>query len=198
MKSVSIEGKPRADFGKTNTRTLRATGEVPCVIYGGDTPVHFSAPTIAFKKLVYTPEFQLAEVTVDGRMHRCILKDLQFDVVTDELTHVDFLELVEGRKIVANLPLKFTGSSVGVKAGGRMEVRLKTLKVRTEPQYLRENITVDVSALEIGGNLRVQEVDAANMEVMNAPRQPVVSIVTTRALRQAEQEEKAAAATAKK
>jgi large subunit ribosomal protein L25 len=193
MKSVSIEGKARADFGKTNTRTLRATGEVPCVIYGGDSPVHFSAPTIAFKKLVYTPEFQLAEVTVDGRMHRCILKDLQFDVVTDELTHADFLELVEGRKIVANLPLKFTGSAAGVKAGGRLEVRLKTLKVRTEPQHLRENITVDISALEIGGNLRVQEVDAPNMEVMNAPRQPVVSIVTTRALRQAEQEEKAAA-----
>ena len=193
MKSVSIEGKSRADFGKTSTRTLRATGEVPGVIYGGDSPVHFSAPTLAFKKLVYTPEFQLADVVVEGRSYRCILKDLQFDVVTDELTHVDFLELVEGRKVVANLPLKFTGSAAGVKAGGRLEVRLKTLKVRTEPQYLRENITVDISALEIGENLRVNEVDAANMEVMNAPRQPVVSIVTTRALRQAEQEEKAGA-----
>jgi large subunit ribosomal protein L25 len=193
MKSVSIDGKARADFGKTSTRTLRATGEVPCVIYGGDAPVHFSAPTMAFKKLVYTPEFQLAEINVDGHTHRCILKDLQFDVVTDELNHVDFLELVEGRKVVANLPLRFTGSAAGVKAGGRLEVKMKTLKVRTEPQYLRENIAVDISNLEIGGNLRVQEVVAENMEVMNSPRQPVVSIVTTRALRQAEQEEKAAA-----
>jgi len=192
MKSVSIEGKARTDFGKTATRTLRSNGEVPCVIYGGQEAVHFSAPTMAFKKLVYTPDFQLAEIAVNGATHRCILKDLQFDVVTDELTHVDFLELVEGRQLVANLPLKFTGQPAGVKAGGRLEVKMKTLKVRTTPDKLKEAIEVDITNLELNGNLRVQDVPADGMEVMNSLRQPVASVVTTRALRQAEQEEKKA------
>ena len=193
MKSISIEGTPRADFGKTSTRALRAEGSVPCVIYGGKEAVHFSAPTMAFKKLVYTPDFQLADISVNGASYRCILKDLQFDVVTDELTHVDFLELVEGKKIIANLPIRFTGQPAGVKAGGRLEIKMKTLKVRTEPSKLVEAIEVDITDLELNGNLRVQDVPADGMEVMNSARQPVASIVTTRALRQAEQEEKAAA-----
>ena len=109
MKSVAIEGKSRSEFGKKSTRQLRSEGEVPCVIYGGDQPVHFSAPKLAFRPLVYTPDFQLANITVDGKTYKCIMKDLQFDVITDELSHVDFLELVEGRKIIANLPLKFVG-----------------------------------------------------------------------------------------
>ncbi len=197
MKSVSLQGTARADFGKGATRQLRTTGAVPGVIYGGDAPVHFSVPAISLRPLVYTPEFQLADVSLDGRTHRCILKDLQFDVVTDELTHIDFLELVEGRRVVANLPLRFTGAAVGVKAGGRLEIKMKTLRVRTEPQHLREAIEVDITALEIGGNLRVSDVAPEHMEVMNSPRQPIASVVTTRALRQAEQEQKDAA-TAKK
>ncbi len=188
MKSVSIEGTKRSDFGKTATRTLRSQDLVPGVIYGGSETVHFSAPRMAFRSLVYTPDFQLAEITVDGRTHRCILKDLQFDVVTDELTHLDFLELVEDKKVIANLPLKYTGQPQGVKDGGRLEIKMKTLKVRTLPKYLTEAIEVDITDLQLNGNLRVEDVKAPEMEVMNAPRQPVASIVMTRALRQAESE----------
>ena len=122
------------------------------------------------------------------------MKDLQFDVVTDELNHIDFLELNEDRKVVADLPLKFVGTSEGVKAGGRFEVKMKTLKVRTLPKYLKEAIEVSIDGLQIGGNIRVQDVQAENMEIMNSPRIPVASVVTTRALRQAETEEAKAAA----
>ena len=107
MKSVQIEGQTRSETGKKATRRLRSEGQVPCVIYGGEKEIHFSAPTLAFRPLVYTPDFQLAEVSVDGTMYRCILKDKQFDVVTDELNHIDFLELVEDKKVTANLPLKY-------------------------------------------------------------------------------------------
>jgi large subunit ribosomal protein L25 len=186
MKSVSIEGTTRADFGKTATRTLRSQDLVPGVIYGGTDTVHFSAPKMAFRTLVYTPDFQLAEITVDGRTHRCIMKDLQFDVVTDELTHVDFLELVEDRKIVANLPIKYTGAAQGVKEGGRLELKMKTLKVRTLPKHLVEAIEVDITNLQLNGNMRVEDVKAPEMEIMNAARQPIASVVMTRALRQAE------------
>jgi len=188
MKSVKIEGTRRTELGKKATRQLRSEGMVPGVIYGSEN-IHFSAPQMAFRPLVYTPEFQLAEVTIDGKTYRCILKDLQFDVVTDELNHIDLLELNDDRKVVANLPLKFVGTSEGVKAGGRFVPKLKTLKVRTYPKYLKEAIEVSIDGLQIGGNVRVEDVVAENMEIMNSPRIPVASVVTTRALRQAETEE---------
>lgn len=189
MKSVKIEGKTRSEFGKKANRDLRSEGSVPCVIYGGDEPVHFSAPLLSFRPLVYTPEFQIAEITVEGKSYRTILKDKQFDVITDALTHVDFLELTAGRKVIANLPLKFTGTSAGVKAGGRLEIKMKSLKVRVLPKNLVENLEVDITNLELNGNLRVQDVTAPEMEVMNAPRQPIASVVLTRALKQANTED---------
>ena len=191
MKSVKIEGKSRSGLGKKATRHLRSEDHVPGVIYGGTETVHFSAPVMAFRGLVYTPEFQIAEISVDGKNYRTIMKDIQFDVVTDELNHIDFLELVEDRKVVATLPLKFHGQAQGVKDGGRLELKMKSLNVRTLPKHLKEHIEVDITNLQLHGNIRVQEVIAENMEILNSPRIPVASVVTTRALRQ---EETAAAA----
>ena len=188
MKSVKIEGVTRSEHGKTATRRLRSEGSVPCVIYGGNDTVHFSAPLIAFRTLVYTPEFQLAQISVNGKEYRCIINDLQFDVLTDELSHVDFLELVDDKKVIANLPLKFSGQSQGVKDGGRLEIKVKNLKVRTLPKYLKEHIDVSIDNLQLNGNIRVQDVIAENMEIMNSPRIPIASVVMTRALKQAETE----------
>lgn len=188
MKSVKIEGKSRSEHGKKVARQLRSEGQVPAVIYGGNETVHFSADNMALRPLVYTPDFQLAEITVDGKSYRCILKDLQFDVVTDSLNHIDFLELVEDKKVIANLPLKFVGQPAGVKAGGRLEIKVKTLKVRTYPKHLSENIEVNIENLELNGNVRVEDVKT-EMEIMNSPRIPIASVVMTRALRQAENEE---------
>ena len=159
---------------------------MPGVIYGGAQEVSFTASAKAFKPLVYTPSFQFAEVSVDGKTYRCILKDLQFDKVSDELIHVDLLELVEDKKVVADIPLKFTGAAAGVKAGGRLVPKMKTLKVKTYPKHLKEHWEVAVDALEIGENLRVQDVKDENYEFLNSPRIPIVSVVTTRALRQEE------------
>lgn len=190
MKSIQIEGQKRSGFGKKVTRQLRSEEQVPCVIYGGNDTVHFSAPIKDFKSLVYTPDFHIVEVKLDGNTHRCILKDLQFDVLTDTLNHIDFLELVEDKKVVANLPLKFTGQPTGVKAGGRLEIKMKNLKVRTYPKFLKEFIEVDISNLELNANMRVEDVVTNDMEIMNSPRIPIASVVMTRALRQAESEEK--------
>ncbi|MDB5205117.1 MAG: ribosomal protein [Flavisolibacter sp.] len=186
MKTITIEGQLRTEHGKGATRLLRSQELVPGVIYGGAQEINFSAPAKAFKALVYTPSFQLADVTVDGTTYRCILKDLQFGKVSDELIHIDLLELVEDKKVIAQIPLKFTGVASGVKAGGRLVPKMKTLKVKTYPKYLREQIEVAVDALEIGENLRVQDVKDENYELMNSPRIPIVSVVTTRALRQEE------------
>lgn len=193
MKSVKIEGKKRSGLGKKATRQIRSEEQVPAVIYGGKETIHFSAPVMDFRTLVYTPDFQIAEIAVDGKNYRTIMKDIQFDVVTDELAHVDFLELVEDRKVVATLPLKFHGQAQGVKDGGRLELKMKSLNVRTYPKYLKEHIDVDITNLQLHGNIRVQDVTADNMEILNSPRIPVASVVTTRALRQ---EETAATTTA--
>lgn len=202
MKSVKIEGKKRSELGKKATRQVRSEGMIPAVIYGGNETVHFSAPAMAFRPLVYTPDFQLAELVVDGKTYNAIVKDLQFDVLTDELSHVDFLELVEDRKVVATLPLHFTGQSQGVKDGGRLMLKIKSLNVRTYPKHLRESIEVKIDDLQLHGNIRVEDVVAENMEILNSPRIPIASVVSTRALRQAENEAattaKAAAPAAKK
>src|SRR3954470_14679814 len=136
MKTITIEGQLRTEHGKSATRQLRSQELVPGVIYGGAQEINFSAPEKAFKGLVYTPNFQLAEVKVDGKSYRCILKDLQFDKVSDQLIHVDLLELVENKKVIATIPLKFTGAAKGVKDGGKLITKMKALKIKTFPKYL--------------------------------------------------------------
>lgn len=186
MKTITIEGRLRTERGKTATRQLRSQGLVPGVIYGGAQEVNFAAPAHAFKGLVYTPNFQLAEVTVDGNTYRCILKDLQFDKVTDDLAHIDLMELVEDKKVIASIPLKFVGTAAGVRGGGRLVTKMKALKVKTYPRFLKEQIEVNVEHMEVGDNVRVEDIKTENYEILNPPRIPVASVVTTRALRQEE------------
>jgi large subunit ribosomal protein L25 len=158
MKTITIEGHLRTEHGKKAARQIRSQDNVPGVIYGGAEEVNFYASAKAFKPLVYTGEFQLAEVTVNGKTYKCILKDLQFDKVEDSLIHVDLLELVGDKKVVATLPIKFTGVSVGVKGGGKLITKIKSLKVKALPKDLRETITVDITNLDLNGNIRVEDV----------------------------------------
>ena len=186
MKSITIEGHLRTDHGKKAARQIRSQENVPAVIYGGAQEVNFYASAKAFKPLVYTGEFQIAEVTVDGKMYRCILKDLQFDKVSDALIHLDLLELVDDKKVVATLPLKFTGTSVGVKEGGKLVIKIKSLKVKALPKDLVETINVDITNLALNANIRVEDVNAPGLEIMNSPRIPIASVVMTRQLKQEE------------
>lgn len=186
MKTITIEGQLRTETGKKATRQLRSEEKVPGVIYGGEQEVNFVAPAKAFKSLVYTADFNLAEVAVDGKKYKCILKDMQFDKVTDALTHVDLQQLVDDKPVIALLPLHLTGSPEGVKAGGRLVVKVKALKVKTLPKYLKGSIELDITNLALNENVRIQDVKTENMEVMMSPRIPVASIVMTRQLKQEE------------
>ncbi len=190
MKLIAIEGQLRSDFGKKASRQLRSEQQVPCVIYGGSENIHFSVSHKVLKPVVYTPEFMKIEITVSGKKYICILKDLQFSKTTDVVTHLDFLELVDGKKVNATIPLKFVGQSTGVKEGGRFVVKMSTIKLRTLPDNLRENIEVDITNLEIGKNLRVEDINYPGAELMQAKRIPVASVVTTRALKQEANEAK--------
>jgi len=186
MNTITIEGQLRTGFGKSATRQLRSQDMVPGVIYGGAQEVNFYAPAAAFKNLVYTPSFQFAEVKIDGKTYKTILKDLQFDKVNDHLTHVDLLEMVEDKKVIANIPLKFVGTSKGVKDGGKLVTKMKSLKVKTYPKHLREQIEVNIDNLDLNGNIRVEDVKIAEYEILNSPRIPIASVVLTRQLKQEE------------
>ena len=186
MKTITIEGQLRTESGKKATRQLRSQQLVPAVIYGGKTEVNFSAPAAAFKNIVYTSEFMFANITVEGKSYNCILKDLQFNKVTDVLTHLDFLELVDDKKVIATLPLKYTGTPAGVKAGGKLVLKIKSVKVKTLPKYLKEHIEVDINGLELNENIRIENIKADNMEIMNSPRIPIASVTMTRQLKQEE------------
>ena len=186
MKSITIEGQLRTETGKKATRQLRSQDLVPGVIYGGEKEISFAAPSMAFKTFVYTPEFQQAEVKLDGKIYNCILKDLQFDKVSDKLIHIDLMELVQDKKVIADIPIKFTGVSKGVKEGGHLIIKMKSLKVKTLPKFLKENIELDITSLELNGNVRVEDVKADNFEIMNSPRIPIASVVMTRQLKQEE------------
>ena len=195
MKTITIEGQIRTEFGKTATRQLRSEDKVPAVIYGGAKEINFSAPASAFKNVVYTADFMLTEVKVEGASYKCVLKDLQFDKVTDQLIHIDFLELVGDKKVTVNIPIKFTGVPVGVKEGGKLVVKIKSLKVKTLPAHLLEHIEMDLTDLKLNENVRVSDVKAENMEILNSPRIPIASVTMTRQLKQ--EESKAAPTDAK-
>ena len=196
MRTITIEGQLRTEFGKAATRQLRSEEKVPGVIYGGAKEVNFSAPATAFKNVVYTPDFMVIEVKVDGNSYQCVLKDLQFDKVSDTLIHVDFLELVGDKKVIVTLPIRFVGTAAGVKAGGKLVTKIKSLKVKLLPKDLCESIEVDISNLELNGNIRVEDVKADNIEILNSPRIPIASVTLTRQLKQEESAVKPAVAAA--
>ncbi|HEX7844322.1 MAG TPA: 50S ribosomal protein L25 [Chitinophagaceae bacterium] len=196
MKTITIEGQLRTGFGKSATRQLRSQELVPGVIYGGSQEISFYAPLAAFKNLVYTPSFQIAEINLDGKVYRTIMKDLQFDKIDDTLIHIDLLELVEDKKVIADIPLKFTGASKGVKDGGKLITKMKSLKVKTYPKHLKEQIEVPIDELDLNGNIRVEDVKEEHYEILNSPRIPIASVVLTRQLKQEEAATPAAGAAA--
>ncbi len=195
MKSITIEGQLRTDHGKKATRQLRLQNMVPGVIYGGASEISFQATAVALKPVVYTSAFMLTQINVDGKTYKCILKDLQFDKVTDLLNHVDFMELNEDKMVVATIPVKYIGTSIGVKNGGRLITKMKTLKVKTLPKNLVENIEVDITKLDLNANIRVEDIKVEGMEILNSARIPLATVVLTRQLKQ---EETAAAKAAPK
>ena len=186
MKTITIEGQLRTETGKKATRQLRSQDLVPGVIYGGEKEISFAAPSMAFKTFVFTPEFQKAEIKLNGKTYNCILKDLQFDKVTDKLIHIDLMELVEDKRVIADIPIKFTGVAKGVKEGGHLIIKMKSLKVKSLPKHLKEQIEVDITNLDLNGNIRVEDVKEANYEILNSPRIPIASVVLTRQLKQEE------------
>lgn len=180
MKSVEIQGTLRTEVGSKYAQAERKAGNVPCVIYGGEAPVHFSAPILAFKSLVYTPEAKTATITVDGKTVEAVIQDMQFHPVTDALIHIDFIQLVEGKAVTMNIPVVLNGQARGVLNGGKLKMILRTLSVRALPNEMPENIQLDITNLRIGKSIRVSDVVPAGYEILNADTAVIVTVKKAR------------------
>ena len=186
METINVSGEVRQDIGKKASKAQRREGLVPAVIYGTGGPVHFSVNALALRDLIYTPSFKLANVEVDGKTYRAIVKDYQFHPVTDELRHIDFLALKDGRSIKVEVPVTFSGTSPGVRGGGKLQVSVRRIKIKTNPENLVDSLNLDISKLELGQSIRVRDLDPIEgVEIQNPGGQPIATVEVPRALRSA-------------
>lgn len=183
MKTVEIIGYKRANLGKAESKKLRADGNVPCVLYGGDEQVHFSAPMILFRDLVYTDEAHFVHLNIEGVEYEAIMQDLQFHPVSEVLLHVDFLQLFEGKRIKMNIPVHFEGESPGVAKGGTLIKKRRYLSISALPKDMPEYITVNLNTLDFGKAIKVQEIEENNFEILDTKIASVAVVEIPRALR---------------
>jgi large subunit ribosomal protein L25 len=188
MKSIAISGSPRENVGKRDAKELRYQSKVPAVLYGGATQTHFSVSAADLKPVVYTPNVHFIDLEVSGVKAQAIIQDLQFHPLTEQILHVDFLQLDPAKPVTIEIPIKLTGSSPGVKAGGKLVQKLRKLRVKALPKDHQDTIDISIEHLEVGKSVRVSEVKVDNLTILNAPEDTIVSVTTSRALRQAEQE----------
>ncbi len=180
MKSVAISGSLRANVGKKDAKGLRTTGMVPCVLYGGTEQVKFAVLERDFKTLVYTPDVHIVELNVDGKKHNAIMKELQLHPVTDKILHVDFLEVVSGKPVTIELPVRFEGTAPGVKNGGKLLRKMRKIAVRGPVDKLPDALTINVSKMEIGDTVRVGDVNIPGLTLLDKPNITIVAVRVTR------------------
>ena len=180
MKSVSISGSPRANVGKTDATALRNAKQVPCVLYGGKEQIHFAVFAADFKNLIYTPDVHTVDLEIAGKKYSAILQEAQYHKINDSLLHVDFLEIIKGKPITMNIPVKTTGTSPGVRNGGRLLKKLKTLRAKGLVEKMPDSISIAIDSMEIGDSVRVEDIKVDGVAFLNAPNITVVAVEVTR------------------
>jgi large subunit ribosomal protein L25 len=187
MKTIAISGSPRENVGKRDAKELRYEGKVPAVLYGGKEQVHFALLITDLKDAIYTPEANFVEIEVKGSKVKAIIKELQFHPLTDVLLHVDFLQLFDDKEILMEIPIKLTGTSPGVKMGGKLVQKLRKLRVKALPKDMPQTVEVSIAKLEVGNLFRVRDLAKGNYTITNTGEDTIVSVGMSRALKQAEQ-----------
>jgi large subunit ribosomal protein L25 len=180
MKTISMSGSLRENVGKKGSKALRNQGQIPCVIYGGKEQIQFYTAEENFKELVYSPEVAFAEISVNGKTYRTILQDIQYHPVSDKIIHADFYELIEGRTIVMNIPIKVVGNSIGLLKGGKLSRSMRKLKVRALPGDMPETITIDITDLDILQYVKVADVENEKYQLLDPKGATILLIKSTR------------------
>ena len=189
MKSITIKGSERESVGKVATKAIRNAGAVPCVLYGGDQPVHFSADERAFQKLIYTPNAHTVVIEVgEGKSYNAVLQDVQVHPVTDKLLHIDFFQLFDNKEITMEVPVKITGVSPGVLLGGVLRLNTRKLKVKALPKNLPDFVEANISEMQMGNKLYVTKLPTPNFKLMHPDNTVVAQVKISRAAMKAAQE----------
>ena len=183
MKTFDLKGTVRTDLGKKATKAERTVDNVPCVLYGVAENVHFTTTVSEIRKLVYSPEVFVVNLEIGGKVTKAIMKALQFHPVSDKVLHMDFLAISEDKPVIVNLPVKLEGLAEGVKAGGKLALEMRNLKVKGLYTQIPENIVIDVTELGLGKSIQVAKVSVPNLEILNAKNAVVAQVKLTRAAR---------------
>ena len=186
MKSFDLKGTSRTEVGKKSTNELRKNNGIPCIIYGIEKEAKaFSVTTDAVRKLVYTPDIHVVNLTIDGVECTAVLKDIQFHPVKDTILHMDFLQIVEDKAIVMEVPTVLTGLAAGVKLGGKLQQAIRKIKVKAVYANIPEKLTVDVTELALGKSIKVGDLSFEGLELVTPAQTVVCSVAATRASREA-------------
>ncbi|MCG8322887.1 MAG: 50S ribosomal protein L25/general stress protein Ctc [Cytophagales bacterium] len=183
MKTVEIIGYKRANLGKKESKHLREEGNVPCVLYGGEEQVHFYAPMILFRELVYTPDAHMVDLNIEGEIYRCILQDIQFHPVSEIILHADFLQLHEGKPVKMDIPVHLVGKAPGVDKGGTLMHKRRNIRVQALPKDMPDFIEVDISKLDFNKAVKVAEIEEKDFQILDAPQLSIAVVEVPRALR---------------
>lgn len=186
MKTFELTGAARADFGKKAAKTIRAEKKVPCVLYGGEANVNFVVETSDVRKLIYTPEVYLVNLAIDGKTVKAIVKEMQFHPLTEDVLHMDFLEVLDNKPVAVEIPVQLTGLAEGVKAGGKLSLEMRKLRVKGLYNDIPERIVIDVTNVGLGKKIQVADVAVENLQVLNAKNAVVAQVKLTRAARGAQ------------
>jgi len=188
MESIALKASLRKETGKKSSKAIRSQENVPCVLYGGKENINFFAVESDFRHLIYTPNVYIVNIDIDGNSHHAVFKDLQFHPVTDKLLHVDFYEVSDNKPITVEIPVKLTGSSIGVREGGKLMVDRRKLKVKGLAKDIPAEIEININDLCIGKSIRAGEIQTDKYAIVMAKETPIVSVRTTRAAAAAAQE----------
>ncbi len=191
MKTFQLEGKtreiaPRSADQKRVLKAMRKNNEIPAVLYGGEQLIHFTVTKDAVRKLIYTPEIFAVELTIDGKTTMAIVKDIQFHPVTDAILHIDFLEVSKEKPVVMEVPIVLEGHAEGVKAGGKLTLQMRKLKVKATYDQIPEQLVINVDNLGLGKTMQVGALHFEGLELMNAKNAVVCAVQLTRAARGAQ------------
>jgi large subunit ribosomal protein L25 len=188
MKTIEIKGSFRTELGKKSSKEIRKTGNVPCVIYGKEKNIHFFAHENSFKNLVYTPDAHLVKLSIEDKEYKAVLKDIQFHPVKDNILHADFIEVFENKPVVINIPVKVSGDSVGVIAGGKLSIKRRSLKVKGLAKDLPEALPIDITNLKIHEGVKVGELSYDKIELLDPKKSMVLTIATSRVAQKTDEE----------
>ncbi len=180
MRTLEIVAEQRKKTGKKETSKLRKEGNVPCVMYGGEEIIHFYSHANNFKELVYSPIVYVVTINLNGKKYKSVLKDIQFHPVTDDISHIDFIQVFDDKPVTVSVPVNLTGESVGLKAGGKLRLKRRRLTIRGPINKLPDKLDIDITDLDIGQTIKIHELSYEGIEILDPPRAMVVAVISSR------------------